>query len=71
MNEDIFMPVYQVEFWINGKEKYAMRHLKVSIPTVGDEVRFKNVVYSITNRIWFYDEDVYRVALSIVEVKHE
>lgn len=71
MNESLYNPVWQVEFWIDGHKKYAMRHTTGNIPMIGDEVRFKNVVYKVVNRIWMYDDSIERVCLSIERLNKE
>jgi hypothetical protein len=42
-----------MEFWLDDK-LFASRSSSF-IPSVGDEVRFKLIVYKVTHRLWLYD----------------
>lgn len=59
--------IIQVDFYCENK-KYAERYL-YHVPIIGDEVRFKGVAYKVVYRIWTYDEDFPRVAMSIKKVE--
>lgn len=59
--------IIQVEFWIND-HIHAMRHTSL-IPSIGDEVRFKNIAYKLHYKIWIYDDKYPRVAFNMQEVR--
>lgn len=56
-----------IGFFLEDGSQYANRH-SIHVPAIGDEVRFKNVVYKIGYRIWIYDEKYPRVALQMEKV---
>lgn len=44
-----------LRFYLRGKE--FARRMSFQIPAVGDEIRFNNVIYKITQRVFIYDEE--------------
>jgi hypothetical protein len=56
----------ELRFFIDSNP-YALR-VSPHVPAVGDEVRFKGVVYVITRRVWIYDGPDPLVAFDMKEV---
>ena len=56
------------EFWIDN-HIYAQRFSSF-VPSIGDEVRFKNIAYKIHYKIWIYDDKYPRVAFNMEAVEH-
>lgn len=46
---------YKIEmiFWLND-ERYAERY-EEKVPSIGDKVRFKGIIYAVIDKIWAYD----------------
>jgi hypothetical protein len=59
----------QVEFWIDD-HIHAIRHTSL-VPVIGDEVRFRDIVYKVHYRIWIYDDKLPRVAINMEKVEEE
>jgi hypothetical protein len=57
----------RIDFFWKGTQ-YAQRS-SIHVPAIGDEVRFNGVVYKIVHRIWFYDGELPRVAISMKKIK--
>lgn len=60
----------EVSFFLDNRP-YASRSYGVAISAVGDEVRFKGVVYQILQRIWIEDGEHRHVAVTIEPLKPE
>ena len=54
-----------LEFYLDGK--YFASRAKTEVPNIGDEVRFRSVVYRIINKVFIYDETMERIAFDIVK----
>lgn len=67
MNETILLAQITTDFYLDGK-RYAQRQ-SLYVPCVGDEVRFHDVVYEIVHKIWIYDEERPRVAMTMEQVQ--
>ena len=56
-----------IEFWIY--DHIHAQRFSSFVPSIGDEVRFKDVAYKVIYRIWIYDDKYPRVALNMEAVE--